>query len=785
MYNLKLAFRNLFRQRSGTLINVIGLSLSLAVCLLIALFVQYEYSFEKHNPDAKNIYRLLNVNETDKNRNPIHPIASFHPFSDAVPELKKGTMVQYLPLTFFVVNNEQMMLQNVMFTDNEFFQMFNIRILEGGENPLSDDASAVISRSEAEKLFPNTPAVGKTIRYENRYDFQIKGVFEDAPLTANYRPNVIMNIHAKKEVSNYEYTAMRNQSVNLYFHLPKNVDLKSIEEKVLTQAKIIYDYPGYDGAFQFQSLKDIHLLSSDTLWDTIERSDEKIVQLFTLVATLLLLVAMFNFINLSVALRSKRNFNTGMQKIMGADTKNIFGYLFTETSLLISFCLAVALFLTEATLPYFNQLMDTQILFSFANPVLWISIGVITILTIFIPVFFQLQNQLRVNPSATIRSKGHALPKKGNISVAQTLTIAQIAISICLIIGVIAINQQFDLLLQKKLGFDKENLVTVNNPWNDKIENRYALYKQELEKLPIVSGVTATWNTPGYNLSNGGTLEYELNGEKVQIRVRQSPVDGNFFDVMRTSFLAGTSFASTDSSRAIINQKCQQLLNVENPIGMKVTNLFIERDYEICGVIEDIQNRSLQNESQPVIYYLYPQLSSIVVRLEPGNLQQSIAELEAVWKRIEPDQPFRMSFVDEDLAANYKREIRTQKLLTIFSLLAIFISMLGLYGLSMQIILRRTKEIGIRKVNGATISEILSMLNKRFVIWVLVAFVVAVPLVYYAMKKWLETFAYKTELSWWIFALGGLATLLVALFTVSWQSWHAATKNPVEALRYE
>jgi putative ABC transport system permease protein len=226
-------------------------------------------------------------------------------------------------------------------------------------------------------------------------------------------------------------------------------------------------------------------------------------------------------------------------------------------------------------------------------------------------------------------------------------------------------------------------------------------------------------------------------------------------------------------------------MNVKDPIEIKIRHGFSNRDYEICGVIDDIQNLSLQNESSPAVYYLEPELWVFMVRLNPGDIRQTVSEMERLWKHVEPDQPFRLSFVDEDLQANYTREIRTRKLLTIMSLLAIFISMLGLYGLSMQIIQQRTKEIGIRKVNGATISEVLGMLNKRFLFWVVAAFIIAVPLTYYAMKKWLETFAYKTELSWWVFVLGGLVVLLVALATVSWQSWRAATKNPVEALRYE
>ena len=292
-------------------------------------------------------------------------------------------------------------------------------------------------------------------------------------------------------------------------------------------------------------------------------------------------------------------------------------------------------------------------------------------------------------------------------------------------------------------------------------------------------------NTPGHTLNNGTTIAYEDAGEKQQLNLRIAPTDGDFFDVMKTKFILGEAYSPTDTSKIVINEQCWKKMNVENPIGMKVTSYFTGLDCEICGVIEDIQNISLQNESFPAFYFLYLELWYFIVRLHPGDLQKNIAEMEAVWKRIEPDLPFSYSFVDKDLQANYTREIRTRKLLTIMSLLAIFISMLGLYGLSMQIIQHKTKEIGIRKINGATISEILALLNRRFIIWVIIAFIIAVPITYYAISKWLENFAYKTSLNWWIFALAGLIALLVALLTVSWQSWRAASRNPVEALRYE
>jgi len=336
---------------------------------------------------------------------------------------------------------------------------------------------------------------------------------------------------------------------------------------------------------------------------------------------------------------------------MGAETKNIFSYLFTETFLLVGLCVVAALFLTSLALPYFGKLMGAKLDFTLANPVLWGAIAVIALFNVLLPVLVQLWYQMRVNPSATIRGKGRALPKKGNISVAQTLTVVQIAISICLIIGVVGINKQFDLMLHKKLGFDKENLVTIRNPWSDNMNQRYKLYKQELEKLPSVSGVTGTWNPPGHTLNNGNVMVYESAGEKQQIHIRKAPIDGDFFEVMQTRFLMGNAYLPADSNKIVINEKCRQNMNVENPIGMKVRPGFSDHDYEICGVIEDIQNRSLQNESFPAVYYLEPELWVFMVRLNPGDIRQTVAEMERLWKQVEPDQPFRLSFVDESASA--------------------------------------------------------------------------------------------------------------------------------------
>jgi putative ABC transport system permease protein len=262
MYNIKLAIRNLLRQRMGTVINVTGLSLSLAVCLLIALFVQYEYAFEKHNPEAKNIYRLLNV--FDGKRDPIHPLVFYGKLTDAIPELNDGVMLQIQSEDFFVVEHEHRMLPDVAHTTNEFFDLFHIQMVEGPQNPLADASSAVLSRSEAQKLFPNGDATGKTIRFRNEYDFIVAGIYEDLPVITTFRPGVILNIHAKEVTDNHEYTSMNNQSIHFFFRLPENADQASVAKKIREQARTAYGIDDYKGTYVFQPLTDIHLRSSDT-----------------------------------------------------------------------------------------------------------------------------------------------------------------------------------------------------------------------------------------------------------------------------------------------------------------------------------------------------------------------------------------------------------------------------------------------------------------------------------------------------------------------------------------
>ncbi len=785
-YNLRIAIRNLLRQRMGSFINILGFSLSLTVCLLIALYVQYEFSFEQHNEERNNIYRLL---AGDK-KSVVQSIMYFKPLTENVPELQDATIVYKESERFFMLNNERRIIDEVIFTNTNFLSMFKIKMLKGGNEQLLDlPNAALLSESEAKKLFPNGDAIGKLLTYQNRYEVEVKGIFKDAPVTANYRPHILLNIEAIKTLNEYQYASKYNKSSVFYFRIPGNPDFEAIKEKMNNQGKIAYNYDEFDVKYQFQPLSDIHLYAADTSWDAIKRSDIRTVNVFVIVALLVLVIAVFNFINLSLSLSAKRNFNTGIQKIFGANKSAILRYFLTETSLVMGVCIAVALMLIAFLIPEFNTMMGTRLSFSLLNPVLWLAILGIAFLNILFPSLIQARNKIRLNPVLAVKSKGKIVSKttkSGYSLVSQSLTVVQIAITIMLIIAVFTMNKQFDLMLNKKLGFDKSNLIAVQNPYGERAIERHGLFTSALEKLSCVENVTATWNSPGIRLNNGDWLLKD-GKDSLNLYVMRSPVDAGYFNTMQTQFMLGEPFSEKDSSKLVINETCWKALGVENPIGMTVKrkNDIKGREYQICGVIRDIQNRSLHDETDAAVYYLERFFMVFVIRLSPGDLREGIAQVEAAWNRIEPDYPFKYSFVDDDLQRNYAKEIRTAKLLNMMSGLAILLSMLGLFALSLQVIERKTKEIGIRKVNGAAIKEVLALLNKGFVKWVFVAFVIATPIAYYAMSKWLENFAYKTALSWWIFVLAGGSALAVALLTVSWQSWRAATRNPVEALRYE
>jgi putative ABC transport system permease protein len=373
-----------------------------------------------------------------------------------------------------------------------------------------------------------------------------------------------------------------------------------------------------------------------------------------------------------------------------------------------------------------------------------------------------------------------------NFSFRKVLVIAQFVISMALVSGVLIMGRQIRMMSVQKLGFNAEQLMEMNF---DIDKTKFELFKNQLKNLPGVVAVSAASNTPAEYINNENP--FRLSGETDEKNREGASVVGvtpNYFDVLQISMLEGVPFteAMEKQNMAILSKTAADMLGLLNPLGERVHLSMNRKDYTIVGIVDDVQYRSLRETPKPVVYlpdfYTY---NKAVVRLGKGNHVETLAAVKTAWHSISPDVPFEFRFFDTKLQQNYEYEISTMHLLNILVIISILISSLGIFGLIMEIAVQRTKEIGVRKVNGAKISEVMAMLNRDFVKWVAIAFVIATPIAYYAMNKWLENFAYKTSLSWWIFALSGILALGIALLTVSWQSWRAATRNPVEALRYE
>ena len=792
---IKLAVRNILRQKTGSLINIFGLSLSLAVCLIITLFVRSEFSYDKFNKNYSGIYRLLTVGENT--RAPIHAILFNETLKTGSGELSNGTMVFSRgpdPQSVKYVNTD-FMLKNVVFTNPGFFNVFSVDFIQGSPaSALDGPNKIVISESASKKIFGKENPMGKIIKYENSYDFQISGVYKDLPAKSHLHAEVLASIEALKTINPYMVTSYNNQSTQFYYLLPANTNIKNLEQKIATVYKKARPNLNYDPVYQLQPLSKIHLYSADTTWDNAEKGSIMEVRTFILIAILILCIACFNYINLSTALSGKRSFHTGIQKVMGADRRSIFISNFAETLLLDLTCGIIAILLVILSFPGFNAIMGSSL--STADigwPVILIFIGLL-VFTLISTSLYQSWNLAGISPIAVLnRNSRSSIPgmRFSFSGLSKVLSVMQIIITIVLIISVITVYKQTTLVMDQKLGFNKSQLIVLENPWDDHIDKRYALLKEKLAQLPEVKGVGASWNVPGENINNYGGVELTERGKDSGTNFGQLPVDPEFLDVLGVKFLMGRNFEpalSTDSNKVIINKAGVEVLGLTDPIGHKVKNNFLEdkTDFEIIGVVENIQYQALREKCIPAIYYLRQGgLHKVAIRLQSVNLLESIKKLERSWKEIEPDIPIKYQFADQMIQANYQKEIRTRSLLSVMAFLAIAISMLGIFGLGVFTAQKRTKEIGIRKVNGARVWEVMAMLNKEFVGWVVIAFVIATPIAWFAMHKWLETFADKTHLSWWIFALAGLLSMGIAMLTVSWQSWRAATRNPVESLRYE
>ncbi len=795
-YFFSTSIRNLFIHRKFTVINIIGFSIGLMVSLLILLYVRYETSFENFNPNAKNIYRVVEKNIQDGTVGEATPLALSDVLKSDFPEVDKviGLMKTWKDVK--VGDNKFENLKGAI-VEKDFFDLFHIPLISGNQATIFKyPYEAVVTHKLANKIFGSDNPIGKTFEYEN-HTFTVSGMVDEIP------KNSILDFEyfLSDKFRYISYPDLNDRwyefGLHTFLTFKENKPSSDFEQKLAQiEDKYYPDFMKNRFTYQLIDFKGSHL-NTTIQNDLVPTVSPLYLWILFGIALGILLIAGLNFINISIAAAGKRSIETGIRKVNGASPASLIRSFFAETSFITFISLMLAFFGLYLSIPAFESLTGKTIVIDLTDPVFWGGVLCFCFLTILISGLYPaivLSNPTPAKVLLQSRTGNHH-----KMTFQKSFVMFQFTLTIALGIVLLSILKQVHFMQNHEIGFNRENLVTIpayslGNSGQERLDNAN-LFTQELEKYQSQYGYGKTSITefvPGFGFRNLFQIFPEGDANAKGIEMLSCDVDENFADVFGMQLEQGRFFSkdlATDYNNAVvINEAALKKLGWKSVDGKTIGLITTDNKKSVVGVINDINVKSLQYSVEPMIYQFgrhhnFP--GYITIRLNQNKKAESIAFIKSKWTDLFSEIPFSYESIDEKYRSAYGEEIRLAKITGTFSVLAMLLSLLGIFALSTLQSEKRIKEIGIRKVNGAKVSEILSMLNKDFVKWVAIAFVLATPIAYYAMNKWLESFAYKTELSWWIFALAGLLALGIALLTVSFQSWKAATRNPVESLRYE
>ena len=777
------AYRNLKKNKAYTFISVFGLALGLAVCSLLLLYVQNELSYDQFNKNADNIYRLTQPD------NAYHAPQVARELANNLPEIKD--FVRILPKDSEIIeyDNKRFKEINIPYADPSLFRMFSFQFVSGdSKTALDNPFSTVISEKFAQKYFANENPIGKVLKVGGEHDYTVTGVMEDMPQNSHFRYDIILTLTDADKVFGSLMENWGWQNFLVYFELQKGFSKSVLEEKCKDLLLPIYKRYNPHLKYALQSLKDIHLYSAHITNDIQPQNSITFVLIFSAIGILILLISCVNYINLLTANASTRIKEIGIKKVIGA-TRNQLAFQFVGESFLVLFtAFIISLIFVQLSLPIFETLTG-KVLSSTALITLNNIMGVLVFLfgTSFIAGFYPAFFLSKLQPIQTL--KANSFTSKSKFNFRSLLVGVQFIIVIVLICSALFMFSQIDYLQNKKLGFDKELVLVseINNSF-DNVE-KYKALKAALLNESIVARVSSGSRVPSNTTTNYGTLMPE--GADKPTSIAFIHVHQDYFETLGIETLKGRLFSTqltTDIDKAIIlnESAVKELMLKGNPIGQTLKCDWPTSNRTIVGVTDDINFESLYGRVRPTAFLIdYSECSRLIVKVNPSNTESTINKLQAICNIFYPDEIFEFSFLDDKLEYLYQSDKNTFQLMGYLTFLSIFISSMGLFGLALFSMKSRTKEIGIRKVLGASTPRILILLVKDFTKWVLIANIIAWPIAFFAVNKWLQNFAYRIEMNYSLFLLGGFIALLIALGTVSFQSVKAATANPVESLRNE
>jgi len=802
---LKVATRILRRHKAYSFINIAGLAIGMASCLLILLYIQDELSYDRYNKNYNCIYRIATMVQMGDTT--VHVVGAAAPMAKTLikefPEVEDAVRFQDGDDVRVSFGEKSFREKRVIYTDPSFFNIFTVPLLAGDEkSALESPRTLVISERTARRYFGATDPVGKTLLFDGRTDYKITGVFKDIPKNSHFHFDIIASLSSLPASQMPMWLSFNYKT---YLLLKPGTDPKFFD----TQFPVMYrKYAGpqlekaMGKSFEeltkdlgmkiessLQRLKDVHL-RSDIMGEFEANSDIKYIYILSAIAFFILIIASINFMNLSTARSAGRAKEVGLRKVLGSQRKELVRQFLTESLILSVISLAFALLVFWFGLGLFNSLSGKALTLSDLNNgfmfAAFLGIAVLTgLLAGSYPAFYI----SAFRPVNVLRGRVRTGAK--TVSLRRILVIFQFAASIILIVGTFVVFNQLRYIQNKKLGYNKEQVIIVDNA--HLLRRQSESFKNEVVKNPkIVSGTMASCLpvASGREVMMVAPEGTPLSEETPPMAIW--PVDHDYIKTLEIKIVSGRDFLrehSTDEGAAIINQRAAKHFGWDNPLGKRIQKFDSlnarPKVYTIIGVMEDFHFDSLRDSIKPLVLYLGRSTGLMSFRIKTENISGTIAFLRKRWSEFLPGEPFAYSFMDERFSSIYESEQRIGKIFGIFSGLAIFISCLGLFGLAAFMAEKRTKEIGIRKVLGATVSSIIRLMIKEFILLVAIANLIAWPVAYFIMRSWLQDFTYRVSLGVHLFVLAGLVALLVALTTVIFQAVKAAIANPVHSLRYE
>lgn len=782
----KTAWRNLFKSKFYTLINISGLTMGLTVGMLILIWVQDEKSFDSFHQQSNQIYRLENRVGTGASiqiwEQTVAPIGKLA--KDQIPEVKDYIRMTYNGYkSLFQYKDKVFNESKSFFTDPSLFSVFDFKIIEGDKNnPFRDDHSIVITKSTAAKYFGAENPIGKTIVLDHQDNLVVSGVINDIPKNSTIQGDIFLSmsffekiIYKSNETSETLNSDFHQFMYDTYLLLQNGASTEGLAQK-LKQIHLSNKSDDTDIVYLLEPLKDLHLFHADGTDGGIET-----VRMFTIIALLILVIACINYINLSTARSVIRSKEVSLRKILGAAKPQLFFQFVVETTMLFLLSSVLAIGLMYLLIPLFNDISNKQLSINLSNMQIWKVLGLTILATLIASSIYPAILLSSFEPLKAL--KGKISNKMNDVTFRRVLVVVQFTFSMALISGTFIIFQQLKYIQSKNLGYDKENVIAF---YMGGMSNHFDAVKNELLKQPDVKGVTRASANPINIGQQTGSNEWDGKQEGETMMMRPISIDENFIPFFKMKFAEGNNFtgAVSDSTHFILNETAVQTARINNPIGKRFK--LWNTEGTIIGVVKDFHFASMRNKIEPlVMYHTAKNMNLIYIKTDGEGTATTLAKAEDLWKSYNKDVPFSYNFLDDSFKKLYQSEDQKMTLFNVFAVIAIIISCLGLFGLSTYTSELRKREIGVRKVLGANIWCVIRLVSIDFLKLVCIAILIATPISWFVMNTWLNDFAYKIELGWIVFALAGLSIGLIALATISFQAVKAALANPVKSLRTE